>query len=113
MACLITNRIMYKQRTVYYMKHVLCCVVGVGGIEAEAVMLGQSISMVLPKVLGYKITGRLNQLVTSTDVVLTITKVCCVKFSTTTSYCVEGEILPPGISDPCRYSRLNGQRYQI
>ncbi|XP_074661096.1 cytoplasmic aconitate hydratase-like isoform X2 [Tubulanus polymorphus] len=47
---------------------------GVGGIEAEAVMLGQSISMVLPKVIGYKITGKLSQLATSTDVVLTITK---------------------------------------
>jgi len=47
---------------------------GVGGIEAEAVMLGQAISMVLPEVIGYKITGVLNQLVTSTDVVLTITK---------------------------------------
>ena len=47
---------------------------GVGGIEAEAVMLGQPISMVLPKVIGYKITGSLNQYITSTDVVLTITK---------------------------------------
>ena len=58
-----------------------CCVslrelttAGVGGIEAEAVMLGQSISMVLPKVVGYKITGEMGQLTTSTDVVLTITK---------------------------------------
>ncbi|XP_071451492.1 cytoplasmic aconitate hydratase-like [Hetaerina americana] len=47
---------------------------GVGGIEAEAVMLGQSISMLLPKVIGYKITGKLNQYATSTDLVLTITK---------------------------------------
>ncbi|KAK2167720.1 hypothetical protein LSH36_25g10021 [Paralvinella palmiformis] len=47
---------------------------GVGGIEAEAVMLGQSISMVLPQVVGYKIIGQLGQLTTSTDVVLTITK---------------------------------------
>lgn len=47
---------------------------GVGGIEAEAVMLGQPISMVLPKVLGYKISGQMHSLVTSTDVVLTITK---------------------------------------
>ncbi|GFS21117.1 aconitate hydratase [Elysia marginata] len=47
---------------------------GVGGIEAEAVMLGQAISMVLPEVVGYKITGNLHPLVTSTDVVLTITK---------------------------------------
>ena len=48
---------------------------GVGGIEAEAVMLGQSISMVLPQVVGYKITGELGPLTTSTDIVLTITKV--------------------------------------
>ncbi|XP_069103381.1 cytoplasmic aconitate hydratase-like isoform X2 [Argopecten irradians] len=47
---------------------------GVGGIEAEAVMLGQAISMVLPQVVGYKLTGVVNPLVTSTDVVLTITK---------------------------------------
>lgn len=45
------------------------------GIEAEAVMLGQAISMLLPQVLGYKITGTLNQFATSTDLVLTITKV--------------------------------------
>lgn len=48
---------------------------GVGGIEAEAVMLGQAISMMLPKVVGFKLTGEIDQLATSTDVVLTITKV--------------------------------------
>ena len=47
---------------------------GVGGIEAEAVMLGQPISMVLPKVVGYKINGVMDPLVTSTDLVLTVTK---------------------------------------
>ncbi|XP_018577553.1 cytoplasmic aconitate hydratase-like isoform X2 [Anoplophora glabripennis] len=47
---------------------------GVGGIEAEAVMLGHSISMLLPQVVGYKLYGELNQYVTSTDLVLTITK---------------------------------------
>ncbi|XP_019538773.2 cytoplasmic aconitate hydratase [Aedes albopictus] len=47
---------------------------GVGGIEAEAVMLGQAISMLLPEVIGYKLVGKLNPLVTSTDLVLTITK---------------------------------------
>jgi len=47
---------------------------GVGGIEAEAVMLGQPITMVLPQVVGYKITGAMDQYITSTDVVLTITK---------------------------------------
>ena len=47
---------------------------GVGGIEAEAVMLAQPISMVLPEVIGYKISGEIDPLATSTDVVLTITK---------------------------------------
>ncbi|KAM8882292.1 cytoplasmic aconitate hydratase isoform 1-T2 [Synchiropus picturatus] len=47
---------------------------GVGGIEAEAVMLGQPISMVLPEVVGYKLYGTPDKLITSTDIVLTITK---------------------------------------
>ncbi|XP_012287707.1 cytoplasmic aconitate hydratase isoform X2 [Orussus abietinus] len=47
---------------------------GVGGIEAEAVMLGQAISMLIPKVVGYKLEGSLSQYATSTDLVLTITK---------------------------------------
>ncbi|CAF4943302.1 unnamed protein product [Pieris macdunnoughi] len=47
---------------------------GAGGIEAEAVMLGQAISMLLPKVVGYRLVGELNPLATSTDLVLTITK---------------------------------------
>ena len=50
-------------------------VLGVGGIEAEAVMLGQAINMVLPEVVGFKLTGQLNELATSTDLVLTITAV--------------------------------------
>lgn len=45
---------------------------GVGGIEAEAVMLGQTISMVLPEVVGFKLTGELPQHVTATDLVLTV-----------------------------------------
>lgn len=44
---------------------------GVGGIEAEAVMLGQSISMVLPQVVGFKLTGELPVTSTATDLVLT------------------------------------------
>lgn len=48
---------------------------GVGGIEAEAVMLNQPVSMVLPQVVGYKLTGKLPSYVTSTDLVLTITEV--------------------------------------
>ena len=47
---------------------------GVGGIEAEAAMLGQPISMNIPKVLGFKISGNLNEGVTATDLVLTITE---------------------------------------
>merc|ERR1719197_1692365 len=44
---------------------------GVGGIEAEAVMLGQSIAMVLPEVVGFKLTGELKPTVVATDLVLT------------------------------------------
>ena len=47
---------------------------GVGGIEAEAVMLGQPISMVLPEVVGFRLTGKLAAGVTATDLVLTITE---------------------------------------
>jgi len=45
---------------------------GVGGIEAEAVMLGQPISMLIPKVVGFKLTGSLPEGATATDLVLTI-----------------------------------------
>jgi aconitate hydratase len=48
---------------------------GVGGIEAEAVMLGQAISMVLPEVVGFKLTGSLAEAATATDLVLTVTQV--------------------------------------
>ena len=47
---------------------------GVGGIEAEAAMLGQPISMNIPKVLGFNIYGSLNEGITATDLVLTITE---------------------------------------
>ncbi len=46
---------------------------GVGGIEAEAAMLGQPISMLIPEVVGMKLTGKLPEGVTATDLVLTIT----------------------------------------
>ena len=46
---------------------------GVGGIEAEAAMLGQPVSMLIPKVVGFKLTGAIPTGVTATDVVLTIT----------------------------------------
>ena len=48
---------------------------GVGGIEAEAAMLGQPISMNIPKILGFKITGKLKEGITATDLVLTITSI--------------------------------------
>src|SRR4051794_4219309 len=47
---------------------------GVGGIEAEAAMLGQPISMLIPKVVGFKISGELPEGVTATDMVLTVTE---------------------------------------
>ena len=46
---------------------------GVGGIEAEAAMLGQPVSMLIPRVVGFKLTGQIPAGVTATDVVLTIT----------------------------------------
>lgn len=47
---------------------------GVGGIEAESVMMGQNISMVLPQVVGFKLTGKLSYSATATDLVLTCTQ---------------------------------------
>lgn len=47
---------------------------GVGGIEAEAAMLGQPVSMLIPRVVGFKLHGRLGDGVTATDLVLTITE---------------------------------------
>ncbi len=47
---------------------------GVGGIEAEAAMLGQPVSMLIPEVVGFKLTGTLNEGITATDLVLTATE---------------------------------------
>ncbi|MFZ1368523.1 aconitate hydratase AcnA, partial [Sphingorhabdus sp.] len=47
---------------------------GVGGIEAEAAMLGQPVSMLIPEVVGFKLTGSLNEGITATDLVLTATE---------------------------------------
>jgi aconitate hydratase len=47
---------------------------GVGGIEAEAAMLGQAISLLIPEVVGFKITGQLREGITATDLVLTVTQ---------------------------------------
>ena len=48
---------------------------GVGGIEAEAVMLGQALSLLLPEVVGFELTGRLPPGATATDLVLTVTEI--------------------------------------
>ncbi len=48
---------------------------GVGGIEAEACMLGQPLYMLIPDVIGFRLTGRLSQGVTATDLVLTVTEI--------------------------------------
>jgi aconitate hydratase len=47
---------------------------GVGGIEAEAAMLGQPMSMLIPQVIGFKLTGKLQEGATATDLVLTVTE---------------------------------------
>ena len=47
---------------------------GVGGIEAESVMMGENISMVLPEVVGFKMVGDLPKTATATDLVLTCTE---------------------------------------
>jgi aconitate hydratase len=47
---------------------------GVGGIEAEAAMLGQPVSMLIPEVIGFKLTGQLREGATATDLVLTVTQ---------------------------------------
>lgn len=47
---------------------------GVGGIEAEAAMLGQPVSMLIPDVVGFKLTGKLGEGITATDLVLTVTQ---------------------------------------
>lgn len=47
---------------------------GVGGIEAEAAMLGQPVSMLIPEVVGFKFTGKLKEGITATDLVLTVTQ---------------------------------------
>ena len=47
---------------------------GVGGIEAEAAMLGQPVSMLIPEVVGFKLTGTLSEGITATDLVLTVTQ---------------------------------------
>ena len=83
---------------------------GVGGIEAEAAMLGQPISMVIPEVVGFKLTGRLPEGATATDLVLTVTQTLRAKG-------VVGkfvEFFGPGLDHPAarrpRHDRQHGAR---
>lgn len=59
----------------HFLNCAFCPPPGVGGIEAEAVMLGQPVSLALPQVVGCKLVGSINPLTTSIDIVLGITKV--------------------------------------
>ena len=72
---------------------------GVGGIEAEAAMLGQPMSMLIPQVLGFKLHGELPEGATATDLVLTVTELLRKKG-------VVGkfvEFYGPGVSPACRW----------
>jgi aconitate hydratase len=68
---------------------------GVGGIEAEAAMLGQPVSMLIPEVVGFRLTGRLNEGVTATDLVLTVTQLLR-KFGVVDKFV---EFFGPGLAD--------------
>ncbi len=58
---------------------------GVGGIEAEAAMLGQPVSMLIPQVIGFKLTGKLREGATATDLVLRVTEMLRRRASSTSS----------------------------
>ncbi len=68
---------------------------GVGGIEAEAAMLGQPVSMLLPQVVGFRLTGKLREGTTATDLVLTVTETLR-KFGVVGKFV---EFYGPGISE--------------
>ena len=68
---------------------------GVGGIEAEAAMLGQPVSMLVPQVVGFRLTGRLREGTTATDLVLTVTETLR-KFGVVGKFV---EFYGPGISE--------------
>ena len=68
---------------------------GVGGIEAEAAMLGQPVSMLLPQVVGFRLTGKLREGTTATDLVLTVTEMLR-KFGVVGKFV---EFFGPGISE--------------
>ena len=68
---------------------------GVGGIEAEAAMLGQPVSMLVPQVVGFKLTGKLREGATATDLVLTVTEMLR-KFGVVGKFV---EFYGPGVSE--------------
>ena len=68
---------------------------GVGGIEAEAAMLGQPVSMLVPQVVGFRLTGKLKEGTTATDLVLTVTE-CLRKMGVVGKFV---EFYGPGISE--------------
>src|SRR5271168_991452 len=68
---------------------------GVGGIEAEAAMLGQPVSMLVPQVVGFKLTGKLKEGTTATDLVLTVTEMLR-KFGVVGKFV---EFYGPGVSE--------------
>ncbi|HEX4155702.1 MAG TPA: aconitate hydratase [Acidobacteriaceae bacterium] len=68
---------------------------GVGGIEAEAAMLGQPVSMLVPQVVGFKLTGKLREGATATDLVLTVTEMLR-KFGVVGKFV---EFFGPGVSE--------------
>ncbi len=68
---------------------------GVGGIEAEAAMLGQPVSMLVPQVVGFRLTGKLKEGTTATDLVLTVTE-CLRKFGVVGKFV---EFFGPGIAE--------------
>jgi len=68
---------------------------GVGGIEAEAAMLGQPVSMLIPEVIGFRLNGRLPEGVTATDLVLTVTQMLR-KFGVVDKFV---EFFGPGLDD--------------
>ena len=68
---------------------------GVGGIEAEAAMLGQPVSMLIPEVVGFRLNGRMQEGVTATDLVLTVTQMLR-KFGVVDKFV---EFFGPGLND--------------
>jgi aconitate hydratase len=85
---------------------------GVGGIEAEAAMLGQPVSMLIPEVVGFRLDGELREGITATDLVLTVTQMLAPRFArATTAYFLRREISSSRSSRWTRISRQVGRRF--